>query len=249
MFTLKKILEAFVLPPGSAVVLLLALAYWLRRRTRAGALACLAVACLIWAGTTDVFSDAVMRPLENAYQAPAKPQGDVIVMLCAGFRGAGNPYSASERLSTGTLERAAVAYKLQKDTGLPLLISGGAPFSAQPESEAAAAYLTELGVKPEKIVTEADSRDTEENARYTIKLCREKGYKKIILLTSAYHLPRAVFLFRALGAQELTPFPAARRTGGRRYFRDFLPGGSLEARLALNEYLGLAWYRLRYLFS
>ncbi len=248
MFLLKKIIEAFVLPPGLYIVALAGMGHYLKKRQMPAALACLALSGLMWVGSSKIFCNALMSPLEHAYSAPAKPEGDVIVLLCGGFRGGGKPFSASERLEHGTLERAAAAFKLYKDTGLPVLISGGAPFSERPESEAAAAYLKELGVPENKLIREERSRDTEENARFSLKICGEKGYKKVILLTSAYHMPRSVLLFRKAGAAELVPFPVARRSGGPRFYSDYLPGGGLEARQAINEYLGLLYYRLYYSF-
>lgn len=249
MFVIKKMIAAFVLPPGIMVLALGGLAFYLRRRCRPAALICAALAAGVWGGTTKAFSELLLRPLESAYSTPARPQGDVIILLCGGFMGGGNPYSASERLAPGTLERAAAAYKLHKDTGLPVLISGGAPFSPEPESEATAAWLGELGMKSKDILTEVRSRDTEENAAYSLKICGEKGFKKPLLLTSAYHMPRSVLLFKKAGAAGLTPFPVAKRAGGPLYLRDWLPGGGItETRLAINEYLGLAWYRLYFFF-
>jgi uncharacterized SAM-binding protein YcdF (DUF218 family) len=248
MFILKKIVEAFVLPPGFMVPVLAVLGIYLWRRARRAALACAALSALIWIGTSGRFCDQLLRPLEDAYSVPAKPEGDVIILLCGGFRGTRKPYSASERLAPGTLERAAAAYKLHRGTGLPLLVSGGAPFSDEPEAEAAAAFLRELGVPAGKIFTETRSRDTLENAAYSAAICREKGFRKPLLLTSAYHMPRAVLLFSKAGTGEIAPFPVARRSDGPHYFTDYLPGGGLEARLAANEYLGLAYYRLYFAF-
>jgi len=248
MFLIKKIIAAFVLPPGCLVAALAGLGFYLRKRCRPAAIVCAALSVLVWAGTTKVFCNVLLGPLERAYSVPAKPVGDVIVLLCGGFRGGGKPFSASERLAPGTLERAAAAFKLQRDTGLPLLISGGAPFSEAPEAEAAPAFLKELGVPENKLITDEKSRDTKENARFSLKLCDEKGYKKIILLTSAYHMPRSVLLFSKAGTAEIVPFPVARRSGGPRFFNDYLPGSGLDARLALNEYLGLLYYRLYYSF-
>jgi uncharacterized SAM-binding protein YcdF (DUF218 family) len=248
MFLLKKIFAAFVLPPGILVVALAGLALYLRRRCRPAAYASVALGALVWVGTTGVFCDLLLRPLENAYATPAKPEGDAIVLLCGGFRGGWKPFSASERLAPGTLERAAAAYKLQKETGLPVVVSGGAPFSAEPEAEATAAYLRELGLPADKLVTEVKSRDTSENAEFTVGICREKGYKKIILVTSAFHMPRAALLFREAGAGELLPFPVARKTAGPNFFNDWLPGSSFDARQALNEYAGLLYYRAYYIF-
>lgn len=248
MFFIKKIIAAFVLPPGCLVVALGALAVYLRRRCRPAALACAALAGLTWIGSTRAFSDALLRPLENAYSTPAKPDGDVIVVLGGGARGGGEAYSASERLFPGSLERVAAAFKLHRDTGLPLLVSGGAPAPEKSEASLAALYLAELGVPSAKVILEEASRDTRENAAYCVKICGEKGYKRPILLTSAFHMPRAVFLFRRAGA-EVVPFPVARRAvSGKHPLRDYLPGGGEETARALNEYLGLLYYKGYYSF-
>lgn len=248
MFLFKKIFAAFVLPPGLFVLALAGLAFYLRKRARAGAVACAVLAAMAWIGTTAAFSDLLMRPLENAYSAPAKAEGDVIVVLGGGARGGGEVYSASERLSPGTLERVDVAYKLHKDTGLPLLLSAGAPFSGRSEASLAREYLLELGVPAAMMIAEEASRDTKENAKYSLEICRERGYKRIILLTSAFHMPRSAYLFRAAGGG-ITPFPVA---GGaspaKRFLRDYLPGSGENARRALNEYAGLFYYRLYYVF-
>lgn len=247
MFLLKKIVEAFVLPPGCLVVALLAVGHYLKGRCRPAALACAALAALTWVGSSRVFSDALLRPLEYKYSAPARPAGDVIVVLGGGARG-GEAVLASENLSPGTLERASAAFLLHKRTGLPLLISGGAPFSPVSEASVTAAYLVQLGVPKAEITTEEASRDTFENAAYTRKLCEARGYKNIILLTSAYHMPRSMYLFNKAGFASVTPFPVGRENRGGHYLRDWLPG-QVDTAKALNEYLGLVYYRLYYSFS
>lgn len=237
-----------MLPPGCLVVGLFALGHYLKGRCRPAALVCAGVAALTWVGSTRVFSDALMRPLEYRYSAPAKPAGDVIVVLGGGARDGEGVFSASERLAPGTLERISAAYILHKKTGLPLLISGGTPYSSMSEAAAAAAYLVELAVPKAKIITEETSRDTIENAAFTRRICEAKGYKNIILVTSAYHMPRSMYLFKKAGFTSVTPFPVGRSSGGRHYFRGWLPG-NVDTAKALNEYLGLAYYRLYYSFS
>jgi len=250
MFFLKKIIAAFVLPPGCLVLALAGLAFYLRKRSRPAALACAALSGLVWTGSAKVFSDALMRPLEYAYSVPAEPAGDVIVILCGGSRGGGEFFSASENLASGTLERVSAAFLLYKKTGLPLLVSGGALFSEVPEAAAAAAYLRELGVPEEKILTEGASRDTKENAAFSRRICAEKDYNNIILLTSAYHMPRSVLLFNKAGFAYVAPFPVGRDAvaGGGYSFRDWLPGRRGETARAMNEYLGLLTYKLYYSF-
>lgn len=247
MFWLKKIVVAFALPPGTMVVGFLLLAVYLRRRERLAALFSLLMAAFTWIGTTHVFADLSLRPLESKYARPEKPEGDAIVLLCAGSRDWTNVLSAAENLYPHTLERAAAAALLHRKTGLPIIVSGGSPFTAYPEAEAVARWLQEAGVPPKAILTETAARDTLESAANVKKLCDGKGYKKILLLTFAYHMPRAVFLFENAGFKDLVPFPVARRAmpGAARDITDYLPGSSMEARAALNERLGLLVYRLR----
>ncbi len=250
MYLLKKIISAFVLPPGIMVTALAVLAYYLRRRSRRASLACICLAALTWAGSCGFVSDALMRPLENAYEIPARPGGDVIIVLCSGSYPGSGYFSAGEALSPGTLEGASAAALLQKKTGLPVIISGGpAPL---PESDAALAarYLVERGVPPEVILTEGASRDTFENAAFSLKICREKGYKKVLLVTSRCHMARSIMLFRKAGFGEVVPFPVGGRTsaGGRLSIFHLLPNSDSRASQALKEYLGLVFYRVYYFF-
>ena len=234
-----------MLPPGCLVVALIVLGIYLRKKSRAGAVACVLLAGITWAGSTKVFSDLLLRPLENAYSTPEKAEGDVIVVLSGGARGSWSAFSAGEALSTSTLERASVAALLQKKTGLPVLISGGRPFTLEPEASSAANYLLERGVPLKSILTESDSRDTLENAKYSRKICADNGFKRVILLTSAYHMPRALYAFRKAGFENVVPFPVCRigRPEARRYLRNYLPGSGGDADRAINEYLGLLFYR------
>ena len=249
MFIIKKIIEAFLFPPGIVVTVLVVIAVYLRKRTKSGAVMCAVLAAVCWAGAARVVTRAVLRPLERAYSVPAKAEGDVIVLLCGGAGDVPIDISAAAALYPATMQRTYAVARLQKKTGLPVIVSGGAPFSDTPEAVAAARYLAELGIPKDKIVTEEASRDTFENAAFTLKLCREKGYKKIILVTSGYHMPRSVYLFKKAGCTEIVPYPyghlapAARRLR----LRDFLPGDTSDLTRALNEYAGLAYYHLYYI--
>lgn len=249
MFVIKKTIAAFLLPPGIMVLALGGLAFYLRRRCRPAALACAALAALTWLGSAKAFSDLLMLPLENAYAVPAKPEGDVIILLGGGAR-PGPHFSAAEALAGASLERAAAAAELHRRTGLPVLASAGKPFSEVSEASLAAAWLAEAGVPARSILTEERSRDTFENAAFTLEICREKGFKRPILVTSAYHMPRAMLLFREAGFENITPLPLGRRSpaGFDPGFNDLLPGREAETGRALNEYLGLAWYRLYFFF-
>lgn len=246
LFILKKTIAAFILPPGIFVAALAAASFYFRRRCKGAAWCCAVLAALLWAGTTAVFSDLLLRPLEYAYQRPAAPAGDVIIVLGGGAYDAADFFSAGESLQPASLARVSAAALLYRKTGLPVMVSGGPVFTRIAEAEAAAAYLEELGVPAKAVIKEGLARDTWENALFTRKLCAERGYKKVIVLSSASHMPRAMYLFHKAGFADIVPFPVNRTAEkGKKYcFRDYLPGAAGGAREALNEYVGLLYSRL-----
>jgi uncharacterized SAM-binding protein YcdF (DUF218 family) len=59
----------------------------------------------------------------------------------------------------------------------------------------------EMGIPGKDIIEECGSKDTSENARYTKQIIEKRGFKSPILVTSAYHMKRAVFLFEKQGTE------------------------------------------------
>ncbi len=129
--------------------------------------------------------------------------------------------------------------------GTKLLLSGGGVFDPVPEAEVMARIALLLGVKPQDISLETDSRDTADQAEIIAKMI---GPEKIILVTSAAHMPRSMALFRKRGLQPI-PAPADFHVRGAQRpvpGMVFPHGSSLsEVEIAAHEYLGLAWAWLR----
>lgn len=248
MFIFKKLLVPFLLPPGIFVTLALVAGLRHAKQKRAKA-ACgwFLSASLIWLALTKPAGDMALAGLENAYRPPADVKADVIVVLCGGsVEGPAGVVGPS--LSGASLERAAEAARLYRRYKLPVIISGGAVFSSPAESPVIKKYLAGLGLPPEKMITEELSRDTFENAVFSKKICEEKGYKKAVLVTSAYHMKRSVWSFERAGFRDLVAYPAGYR-GSRaaKYgFTDYLPGQDENLRIAMHEYLGLVFYKLSY---
>jgi uncharacterized SAM-binding protein YcdF (DUF218 family) len=249
MFVIKKIVSAFLLPPGLFVMLLAGLgAIFLVRKKIACGLFNLILAGVIWALATAPVADRIMAPLEQPYSEVNMPSGDVIVLLGGGIAEGVPDFSGRGAPSAGMLSRIVTAVRLQRRLDVPIVVSGGRVYrNVSSEAMIARRFLTDLGVAKSQIITEERSRDTRENARFTKELCRQRGFKKPILLTSAYHLPRAVYLFEKAGLA-VTAFPAGFKTAvDRRYgWQDLLPSmGCLDTTSkALHEYLGLLYYRL-----
>ena len=100
------------------------------------------------------------------------------------------------------------------------------------------ALLLRLGVPDEAIVMETQSRNTAENALYTGEILRERGFARVLLVTSALHMPRAMKLFRARGI-DAVPAPTDMRSiyDPARTVLDYLPdaGAMMESGSCLME--------------
>ncbi len=144
--------------------------------------------------------------------------------------------------------RLVYGYRLARTLGVPIVVTGGRVMrdeTVPSEAETARLLLVELGFPSEEILIEDESRTTGENAIYT----RERfGFDEVAVVTSAYHMRRALFAFDAAGLTAV-PAPAPYRTDEEPLRPiDFLPSASAfyGNSIWLRERVGLAWYRIRY---
>lgn len=149
------------------------------------------------------------------------PRHDVIVALGARVLPDGRPGGALSR-------RIAHAASLYCDGRADwLVVCGGIGEHPPAEAEVMRAYARELGVPEARILLEDRSADTFENAVNAAQILRARGWRRVLVVSDAFHLPRALFLFRRLGfAVEGSPAPPHGRGGGTR--RLFALGGWLR---------------------
>lgn len=247
MFGAKFVLQHLLLPPGIFIVLLAAVAIraLIRRQWRT-AIPVLLLAAALEALSVGPVADRLIGGLEERHAIPAHPEGDVVILLGGGVSGGAPDLTGRGFPADGMLPRVITAARLQRKLGVPVVVSGGKVFEhLDAEAPVVARVLADLGVPAEKIITEGNSRDTSENARYTKRILDEKGFRTPLLVTSAYHMPRSVALFAKAGVAA-TPVPAGFRTWKGKPYRwvDYLPsaGALLSSTTALREYLGLAYY-------
>ena len=199
---LSKLLPLFLYPLGLAAILLLLALLLGRRPERVRWLLVMAFALLFLGGNRLVMIAAV-RSLE----AQHPPLGDglvaqVGVVLGGATRGNDPPRPMDEVTEAG--DRLLYAAHLYH-TGVvrQLLLSGGTVetqrTSGRAEAEAMSALLVELGVPPEALLLEDQSRNTYENSVASQLLLDDLRIDEIILITSALHMPRSVALFEARG--------------------------------------------------
>ncbi len=128
---------------------------------------------------------------------PRKPQpeADVIVVLGSKLSPAGRPTPSLKR-------RIAQAVRLfHQGRAENLLLSGGVHNHPTPEAEVMAAMARDAGVGAENIVIEARSLNTLENAAFTVAEMEKRGWRRAIVVTDNFHLPRALFTFRRFGIE------------------------------------------------
>ncbi len=213
-------------------------------RLALGALAALALCGVLPVGRL------MLRPLEDRFPLPSlegpAPAGIVVLggaidQVIGAARGPVTVADAATRLTAG----AALSRRFPDAV---LVYTGGSnSLLSEVGGEAADAkrLWIDLGVDPSRVLVEETSRNTEENARFTRDLVRPRAGQRWILVTSAYHMPRSVGLFRAAGFDVL-PYPVDYRSTGAA--RDFAPTAEVSAGLrrldmAAREWIGLLAYR------
>lgn len=250
MFITGKILAALAFPPGLFLVLgAFAIILAILKRRKSAIVVAIGSLVLLSAMSTNAFASLVIAPFENAYPAYSGGAGEAkaIVVLGGGYSDNSPEYSGAPALSQSGMKRAVFGYELYVKLKLPLLFSEGKGYDMTTPAtgaQAAERLWLALGVPSDRLLLESASVDTRTNAAGTA--ARFKG-KPVILVTSAFHMPRSMLSFRRAGMQ---PIPAptdylAKRTP--LTWPDFLPSpGALEtSTLALHEAVGLLWYLVR----
>ena len=210
MIFVLKFGAAWILPPGIFILAMLGIAIFLWKkhdqRRAASALAVLSLALYLL--SIGAVSDRLMGDLEQTYAVPEHLQGDIIVMLGGGAIADVQDVDGTGMLAQSPSSRLLTTLRLHRLHHLPILLSGGQVFSdTGSEAEIARRVLRSLGVPDEMIYVEGRSLTTGQNAHYSAEILRRKGYAHPILVTSAFHLPRAVLNFEKEGFA-VTPYPA-----------------------------------------
>ncbi|WP_407278992.1 YdcF family protein [Aromatoleum evansii] len=247
LFWLKKAVSIMVQPPLAPLLVIAAGLLLAARSRRAGLrLAWLGVAATLLLSTPASVGWLLNR-LETApvVDAAAMRQAQAIVVLGAGKR-RNAPEYGGETVNRLALERLRYAARLARTTGLPVLVSGGAPTGDIPEAVLMQATLEEDFSVPVRWVEKA-SLDTQQNARFSALPLRAAGVSRILLVTHAAHMPRAQAAFEEAGLQVI-PAPTAwlGGTGAGDQVLGELPGPSAAYAgwYAVHEWLGLLAYRL-----
>ena len=250
-FVLSKVFWFFAQPVNLAIFLILIglLAAILGRRRLAVSGVALAALILV-AATWTSLGALLLGPLEDRFPRPELPQAIAgVVVLGGGMEGQINLARGGYELNAGGdrfVEATALAHRFPDAR---IVVSGGTGtllLSGEADADTALRLLTALGVSPQRLVLENKSRSTYENALFSKEMVEPAPGETWLLVTSAFHMPRSMALFRKAGF-EVLPWPVDYRTTGDEGIGLFTDNAidSLQATtIGLREWIGLVAYWL-----
>lgn len=242
---LRYLLKALLLPPGILFVLLI-LGWWLRRTRPRLATTFFAVGLGgLWLMSLPVAVEFSARKLEQVPPLPQQQwatlaqQADAIVVLGNG-RERNSPTWGTDTPTGLGLERLRLAARLAKESGLPILTSGGLHFDQPPimaqslQDDFAVAVRWQEGL----------SRTTWENATMSAAILQPQGIKRVVLVTQAWHMPRARWSFEQAGFTVVGAPVGFMGVDNARPFGGWLPESRVftQSGVLLNEAAGLLVY-------
>ena len=252
MFIVSKLLALALEPLFWTLLLLLGGLIALTRRPLLGRrLAWASLWLLLLSGWVAV-PNTLLHALETHYPPPADGtdlrQFVGLVVLGGGLSDSSLWTSHKQMALNDQAERMTMAVSLAQQHGhLQLLFSGGIASlggGGLTEAQRAKIFFDAMGVAPSRTLYEAASRTTFENAANSARLAGVDPHQRWLLLTSAFHMPRAMGVFQRAG-WNVTPYPVDYRTAGDPSWLAYsLHDGPQRWQLALHEWVGFYAYRI-----
>lgn len=244
-------LKSLIFPPGGLWLLLLLGLLFLTRHPRVARPMLWCVLLVGYLISTPLVSGILSRSLQDypalTAEAIQTSPAQAIVVLSAG-RYLNAPEYAGDTVGDHSLVRIRYGAYLHRQTGLPILVTGGHVLNREGESLAAVmarALSEEFAVHT--VWQEDQSRTTAENARLSQKILAERGIDTVFLVSHAEHMPRAVTVFQQAGLQVI-PAPTKFSVSSGHWAFSLLPSASaiIYSKSAIHEWVGRFWYAIRH---
>jgi len=256
---ISKLLPLFVYPLGLSC-LLLVWALWLsRKRSRKTYLPILLALIIILIAGNPIFGKYAIASLEHQYlPITPTPKAEAIVILGGATRNNESPRIMPDLSDRG--DRLIYGAKLYMEGAAPkiVLTGGRVPWYGgdASEAESMATILELFGIPREDMILESRSLNTRDNAVYTQEILEREKIKKVLLVTSAAHMPRSIAIFRRANIDAIpapTDFMVSdrnlveyRHSSEARILNLIPSSDSLDyTTQAIKEYIGIIIYRLK----
>jgi uncharacterized SAM-binding protein YcdF (DUF218 family) len=256
---LSKLLPLFVYPLGFTCLLLVVALVTIWKRPRLSAICITLALTVLLVSSNGWVANRVVEALERQNVPVAElPKADAIVVLGGGIKPQFPPRPWIDVSEAG--DRPIYAAQLYRQGKAPLVILSGGRIEWQgggpPESSDMSKLVQALGVPASAIVEDPTSLNTHENAVNVKRILKERGINRVLLVTSAIHMPRSIRIFYRQGIDTIaapTDFLVSDRDmeeselSTQAIALSLLPEADNLQRVtrALKEYVGTAVYRLR----
>lgn len=251
MFLFQKIAGPLFFPVTMVLIILLLGLFLLilSRRKKTGKVFILIGILLLGTLSYEPFSERLLKPLEYMYPPlihPVTMEDIRWIVVLGGGHTSDQRLSVTSQISDLSLFRLVEGIRLHRE--LPktkLILSGGSVFDPVSEAKGMADVALALGVKNENLVLEEVSKDTSDQARFIPGMIKQE---RMILVTSAAHMPRSMALFEKLGVH---PIPAPTdyqvKEGQGTPPKRFYPtaDGLMKSQRAFYEYSALVWTKVK----
>ncbi|MDA2935677.1 YdcF family protein [Patescibacteria group bacterium AH-259-L05] len=229
---LFKLVQQFIVPSVFVgVFILIGLIVW---KQKLGKILLITGFILYYLFSLSPIADLLLYPLENKYSIVTEKNinsADTIVLLLGGKEG--NVLRASEILRLHSLA----------DNPLEIIISGSRPLNPEiNEAEKVKIFLKDRGIPENNILLEDTSRTTKESAYYVKEMVNNKPF---FLVTSAYHMPRSMYIFEKAGTLPI-PAPTDFKVEFIYAITDIFPNAEnlRKTDIAFHEYIGMLYYKI-----
>ncbi|MEL6928929.1 MAG: YdcF family protein [Cyanobacteria bacterium J06600_6] len=256
---ISKLLPLFVYPLGLSCLLLI-WALWLsRKRSRKTYLPILVALIILTIASNPIVGKYAITSLEHQYLPPVPtPKADAIVILGGATRNNEPPRIMPDVSDRG--DRLIYGAKLYQEGAAPKIVLTGGRVSwyggESSEAESMADILELFGIPRTDMILESRALNTHDNAIYTQEILQREKIDKVLLVTSAAHMPRSIAIFRRANINAIpapTDFMISdrnlveyRHSSAARILNLIPSSESLDQTTqALKEYIGIVIYRLK----
>ena len=214
---------------------------------RAGTALALASSLCLYVAATPALSSYLLQRVESALPQNIDLGAAQAIVVLGGDVRSGDGADIPDRLGPLSLERVVFGTQAHRRLHLPVVVSGGIVRGAHLSVGALMKTALDENFAVPVAWNEDRSRTTWENALYTAQLLLPEKLTTVVLVSQAWHLPRALWAFEQVGLHAL-PWPTPRTVPHRDKVGDFLPSLTAlhDTSHALHEMIGGVYYRLRH---
>lgn len=254
LFSFSHFVQAWILPPGFFIFLILCGFFLLNYRLFLGKSVILITAIIMWLCSAPIIAQKLIDPLQQQFP-PLKISNvsnkNTAIVILGGSDTAAPIFETDRAISYDSLSRLSYASYLYSKTHLPIIVSGGSPSGSNPEADLMKASLKNNFNVPTQW-KESASINTADESRFLVPLLQKNKIDTIYLVTHAWHMPRSIYIFNATFKNtglKVIPAPMGYIELKKEIkILNYLP--SLEAlntsTTAIHEYIGLLWYYFYY---